>query len=62
MNVSILRGKTHMILTLSHPNMTPVGEKRPFSESRKLLFLNIKRELRASAGMSVDRYHRFGHV
>ena len=46
MNVSILRGKTHMILTLSHPNMTRVGE----------------RELRASAGMSVDRYHRFGHV
>lgn len=36
MNVSISRGKTRMILTLSHPNMTRVGENRPFSESHFL--------------------------
>ena len=50
-NVSILRGKTHMIMTFSHPNMTCVSEKRSFHESRKLIFLNIKRGFRASPGM-----------
>ena len=39
MNATILRGKTHMPMTLSHPNMTCVGEKRPFYESWQLIFL-----------------------
>ena len=50
-----------MIMTFSHPNMTCVSEKRSSHESRKLIFLNIKREFRASPGMSVDRHHQF-HV
>ena len=53
-NVSILRGKTHMIMTFSHPNMTCVSEKRSFHESRKLFFLNIKREFRASPGFFLN--------
>ena len=50
-----------MIMTFSHPNMTCVSEKRAFHESRKLIFLYIKREFRASPGVSVDRHHQF-HV
>ena len=55
----ILHRKTQVFLTSSHPNMTCVCEKRPCSESRKLIFFHIKTEFQASAGMNVDRHLLF---